>query len=151
MAEYENSHIWSQNGTDFRVYKPLRKTQETTSATGGICLAFQKSAKTATAISSSSDVVISREKEVENVENIVQVQKLDNNCKQQKTSPDSEEPNTLPIRLDFQGKVYLWSAVNWPIFLARASLALLGIVIFSVSGFMFFCYVVPAVSCSFAM
>ena len=42
FAEYENSHIWSQNGTDFRVYKPLRKTQETT---GGICLAFQNSAQ----------------------------------------------------------------------------------------------------------
>jgi len=98
--EYENSHIWSQNGTDFRVYKPLRKTQETTGA-GGICLAFQNSV---TAAISSSDVVIAREKEVENEENIVQVQKLDNNCKEQQKTPDSEEPNTLPIRLDFQGE-----------------------------------------------
>lgn len=101
--EYENSHIWSQNGTDFRVYKPLRKTQETT---GGICLAFQNSADSTTAetSSSSSQTAIGSKKLEET--SIVKVQKLDKNCRQQVStiSPDTTEPNASPVRLVFQGE-----------------------------------------------
>jgi len=101
--EYENSHIWSQNGTDFRVYKPLRKTQETT---GGICLAFQNSAQSAFAETTSYSYDVGIDKKLEETPpSVVKVQKLDENCRHQKStiSPDTE-PSASPVRLVFQGE-----------------------------------------------
>ena len=75
LLEYENTHLWSENGTDFRVYKPLKKE-----SSSGICLAF-----------------------IKDQENL-KVKKLDINCKEPKNPQKrSVSSKSEDISLIFQG------------------------------------------------
>ena len=96
LTEYENSHSWSKNGTDFRIFKPLRKAE----TTSGICLAFQDTKETS---ENPKDLPKSAEKVVKSL----RVTKLDNQCRERRSISSSEAENfseNTPISLIFQGK-----------------------------------------------
>ena len=77
-AEYKNTHLWSENGTDFRLYKKMD------SSTSGICLGFgTKNQQEFTVI------------------------KLDKNCENM-VETRIQKRQVEPLGLIFQGMYYLF-------------------------------------------
>lgn len=82
ITEYKTTHLWSENGTDFRVYKKL---DVSTSGNGGICLGFRSNSK-------------------KDSKNNLSVMKLDQNCHEEQRL---QKRNVEYLSLTYEGKYFL--------------------------------------------
>ena len=82
ITEYKNTHLWSENGTDFRVYKKL---DVSTSGNSGICLGFRSDFK-------------------KDIKNNLSMMKLDQNCQEEQRL---QKRNVEYLSLTYEGKCIL--------------------------------------------
>jgi len=82
IAEYKTTHLWSENGTDFRVYKKL---DVSTSGNGGICFGFRSDSN-------------------KDSKNNLSVMKLDQNCHEEQRL---QKRNVEYLSLTYEGKYFL--------------------------------------------